>query len=69
MPRLTPLILLLMKSIPQINEMYLNYLNENENLYSIAPIEVKRQIWSLNNGKIEDRKLNSFKKRDNCYKT
>ena len=51
MPRLTPLILLLMKSIPQINEVYLNYLKENDSLYSIAPIEVKRQIWSIDNGR------------------
>jgi hypothetical protein len=46
MPRLTNLILLIMKSLPNINESYLNYLNENENLYLMASIEVKRQIWS-----------------------
>jgi hypothetical protein len=50
MPRLTPLIMLIMKSIPKVHDMYLNYLNENESLYSIAPIEVKRQIWSFNTG-------------------
>lgn len=47
MPRLTHLVLLIMKSIPRINEIYLNYINDNENLYTIAPVEVKRQIWSL----------------------
>ena len=51
MPRLTPLILLIMKSIPQISDVYLNYLKEDEALYNTAPIEVKRQIWSINNGK------------------
>lgn len=39
-----------MKGMPKINDVYLNYMKDNENLYSIAPIEVKRQIWSLNNG-------------------
>ena len=51
MQRMTPIILLLMKSIPQINDVYLNYLKENESLYAVTPIEVKRQIWSINNGK------------------
>ena len=46
MPRLTNLVLLIMKSLPKINESYLGYLNENEQLYSVASIEVKRQIWS-----------------------
>jgi hypothetical protein len=50
MQRMTPIILLLMKSIPQINDVYLNYLKENESLYAMTPIEVKRQIWSINNG-------------------
>jgi hypothetical protein len=50
MQRMTPIILLLMKSIPQINDVYLNYLKENESLYTMTPIEVKRQIWSINNG-------------------
>lgn len=47
MPRLTSFILLIMKSLPNVNESYLSYLNENEQLYSISPIEVKRQIWSF----------------------
>jgi hypothetical protein len=51
MPRLTHLVLLIMKSLPRINDNYLNYLKENEKLYAIAPIEVKRQIWTLNAGK------------------
>ncbi len=37
-----------MKILPKVNPIYLNYINENEALYSIAPIDVKRQIWSLN---------------------
>lgn len=57
MPRLTPLILLIMKSIPQINDVYLNYLKDNETLYVTAPIEVKRQIWSINNGNNSSFKL------------
>lgn len=52
MPRLTNLILLIMKSLPNINESYLSYLNENEQLYSIASIEVKRQIWSHSQSKL-----------------
>ncbi|CAF0982652.1 unnamed protein product [Brachionus calyciflorus] len=44
--RLTPLILLIMKSLPKVNDNYLNFIKSNENLYSIAPIELKRQIWS-----------------------
>ena len=47
MPRLTQLVLLIMKSLPRVNEVYLNYINDNESLYAIAPIEIKRQIWSL----------------------
>lgn len=50
MPRLTNLILLVMKNLPRINETYLNYIKDNENLYTITPIEVKRQIWCLNAG-------------------
>lgn len=48
MPRLTNLILLIMKNLPRINETYLNYIKENEQLYAITPIEVKRQIWCFN---------------------
>ena len=51
MPRLTNLILLVMKSLPRINETYLNYIKENEQLYATTPIEVKRQIWCLNPGR------------------
>lgn len=51
MPRLTSLILLIMKALPKIDDVYLNYMKDNENLYAIAPIEVKRQIWSLHNGR------------------
>lgn len=52
MSRLTNLVLLIMKSLPKINPGYLNYINENESFYTIAPIEVKRQIWCLNSGTI-----------------
>jgi hypothetical protein len=53
MPRLTNLILLVMKSLPRINETYLNYIKENEQLYATTPIEVKRQIWCLNPGRFK----------------
>ena len=50
-----------MKSLPKINPGYLNYINENENLYVITPIEVKRQIWCLNSGKsFENDQLDSI---------
>ena len=39
-----------MKNLPKVNEAYLNYIKENEKLYALAPIEVKRQIWSSNAG-------------------
>jgi hypothetical protein len=42
------MVLLIMKLLPKINPIYLNYINENEAFYTIAPMEVKRQIWSLN---------------------
>ena len=46
LPRLQPLIFLIMKGLPIINEAYLQVIKDNESLYSIVPIEVKRQIWS-----------------------
>ncbi len=63
MKRLTNLVLLIMKSLPKINEIYLNYIKDNEELYSLTPIEVKRQIWCLNSGKLRDnyRKTLHFK--------
>lgn len=49
---MTPLILLIMKSLPKVNDNYLNFIQSNEKLYSIAPIELKRQIWSHNTGNV-----------------
>ncbi len=37
-----------MKSLPKVDDIYLNYLIVNESLYAMAPIEVKRQIWTIN---------------------
>ena len=41
---------MIMKHLPKINSNYLKYIEENDLYYSIAPIEVKRQIWINNEG-------------------
>lgn len=45
---MTPLVMTIMKHLPNIDHRYLAYLMNREDYYSICPIEVKRQIWSLN---------------------
>ena len=42
--------MIIMKNLPKINEIYLNYIKDSEHLYNLASIEVKRQIWSLHKG-------------------
>lgn len=50
LPRITNLVLLIMKYLPKINTNYLNFIQNNEAYYAIAPLEVKRQIWVYNPG-------------------
>lgn len=40
-----------MKSLPKVDQKYLDFIQSNENLYSISSIELKRQIWSNNPSK------------------
>lgn len=40
----------IMRKLPEIDKKYLLHISENHDLYSVCPLEVKRQIWQTNQG-------------------
>jgi negative elongation factor B len=52
MPRLTPLVLLLLDRLPKVKPVYLNHIRNNQNLYNMVSLRVKRQIWGIHTGNI-----------------
>ena len=53
-PELQPVVLALMKHIPNLKADHLKILLENSNLYNAADISVKQQIWQGNQPKFGD---------------
>lgn len=51
-----------MKSLPKVNQNYLDFIQSNEKLYSISPIELKRQIWSNNPSNFDQKIRKKFSK-------